>query len=390
MGLWSKIKKFINGVVDGILNTLLLKPLRAVLSAMGFFKFVQWIEKIVKFILDILNFFLDMIGILFDLFEFGVKFIEILIEIALNMGYYSTRPFEFITLLLNLGFTLATFVIAFIYHKFTFPKNMKIAEFFIYAVLSIPITLAFVAIIAVWVVWKLFVEYALLYNIDKASKGYISSFLYRYFIACENPPDDWYMLGGAHNGNTSAKNVFAYNPCPNGSNFRGNKYSLFCEHNDKYELAICPEANLYRAYVNLKPIGKLSNGRLIQDRQFMKMNALKKKIFIENYEQTVQQNINRCSEYNDGKKNLLKSICIKQNSESVNTNPLINKLCHDLYCSKTHEAFCHKLRSPGQFADTSGVTDKDRLTLIVNILIAVTFITLIVGRKHFLANSGGA
>ena len=101
MGLWSKIKKFINGVVDSILNTLLLKPLRAVLKAMGFFKFVQFIEKIVKFILDILNFFLDMIGIIVDLLEFGVKFIEVLIEIALKMGYYATRPFEFITLLLN-------------------------------------------------------------------------------------------------------------------------------------------------------------------------------------------------------------------------------------------------------------------------------------------------
>ena len=87
MGLWSKIKKLVNGVVDGILNTLLLKPLRAVLTAMGFFKFVQWIEKIVKFILDILNFFLDMIGIIVDLLEFGVKFIELLIEIALKMGY---------------------------------------------------------------------------------------------------------------------------------------------------------------------------------------------------------------------------------------------------------------------------------------------------------------
>ena len=389
MGLWGKIKKFINGVVDSILNTLLLKPLRAVLKAMGFFKFVQFIEKIVKFILDILNFFLDMIGIIVDLLEFGVKFIEVLIEIALKMGYYATRPFEFITLLLNLGFTLATFAIAFIYHKFTFPNNMKIAEFFIYAALAVPITLAFVATIVVWVVWKLFVEYVVMYNIDKSSKGFISSFIYRYFVACENPPDDWYMLNGAHNGNMSAKNIFAYNPCPIGSNFRGNKFSIFCEKDDKYELTICPEANLYRAYIDLKPIGKLSNSKLINDREFMKMNALKKKAFIENYEQTIQQNINRCSEYNSRKINLLKSICTKQNSEGINANPLINKLCHDLYCSKTREAFCHKL-GPGQLYDSSSMGQKDRLTLILNVLIAVTLITLIVGRKHFLVNTGDA
>lgn len=389
MGLWSKIKKFINSVVDSILNTLLLKPLRAVLKAMGFFKFVQFIEKIVKFILDILNFFLDLIGILVDLLEFGVKFIEVLITIALKMGYYATRPFEFITLLLNLGFTLATFVIAFVYHKFTFPNNLKIAEFFIYALLAIPITLAFVATIVLWVIWKLFVEYTILHNIDKSSKGYISSFLYRYFIACENPPDDWYMLSGAHNGNSSAKNVFAYNPCPTGSNLRGNKYSIFCERNDKYELTICPEANLYRAYMKMKPIGKINNSKLIYDREFMKMNAFKKKMFIENYEQTIQQNINRCNEYNSGKRNLLKSICSKQDSENVNSNPLINKLCNDLYCSKTQEAFCHKL-GPGRYAENSGMTDKDKFIVIVNILIAVTFITLIVGRKHFLVSSGDA
>lgn len=385
--VWKTIKKQVQKLVDGVMNTLLLKPLRAVLKAMGFFKFVQFIEKVVKFILDIFNFFLDMIGILADLLEFGVKLVEVLIEIASKIGYYSSRPFEFITLMLNLGFTLATFVIAFVYHKFTLPNNLKIVELFIYANLAIPITILFGNLVLLWVTWKLVTEYVLMYNIDKGSRGFVSSFMYRYFLACENPPDDWYMLSGAHNGNMSAKNVFAYNPCPTGSNFRGNKFSIFCEKNDKYELTICPEANLYRAYLNLKPIGKLGNSKLISDRDFMKLNALKKKAFIENYEQTIQQNINRCSEYNSRKSNLLKSICTKQNAESVSANPLINKLCHDLYCSKTREAFCHKL-GPGQNFDSSSMTGKDRLSVLINVLIAVTFIALIVGRKHFLVNSG--
>ena len=87
--VWKTIKKSVQKLVDGVMNTLLLKPLRAVLKAMGFFKFSQFIEKVVKFVLDIFNFFLDMIGILADLLEFGVKLIEVFIEIASKIGYYS-------------------------------------------------------------------------------------------------------------------------------------------------------------------------------------------------------------------------------------------------------------------------------------------------------------
>jgi len=387
--VWKAVKKEVQKLIDNVLETIIVNPMKVVLKALGFYKFIGWIEKGVKFVMDILNFFLDMVGIIADLLNFGVKFIEVLIEIAKKMGYYASRPFEFITMLLNLGFTLATFTTAFVYHKFTFPNNLKIAEFFIYVLFLIPITIVFVVLIAIWAVWKLFIEFIILHNIDKSSKGYVSSFIYRYFVGCENAPDDWYMLSGAHHGNMSAKNVFAYNPCPTGSNFRGNKFALFCEKNKRYELQVCPEANLYRAYLDLKPIGKVSNSKMITDREFIKLSSVKKKLHIENYEETITKNINKCADFNASKENLLKSICIKQNVEGVQKNPLINKLCHDVYCSKTREAFCHKL-VPGQLTSISDLSNTGKLTLIVNVLIAITSITLIVGRKHFFVTVDGA
>ena len=132
MGLWSKIKKFVNGLVNTVIDSIIMTPLRTILKAVGFYKFIDFLEKIVNFIKDIMSFFLDMIDIFFDLLEFGVKFIELIILIATNIGYYITRPFELLVLLIKLALTLATFCIAFVYHKFTLPNNVKVAEAFIY------------------------------------------------------------------------------------------------------------------------------------------------------------------------------------------------------------------------------------------------------------------
>lgn len=374
-------KRIMNDLINPLLDTIIVKPLKAVLKKLGWYKFIAWIDKIVGFILDILKFFLDMIGILADLLDFGVKFIEVLFEIASKLAYYAARPFEFIVVLLNLVFLMATFSVAFVYHKFTFPNNVKVVEFFIYALSSILLTVVFGILTVYWAVYRLVVEYVVLHGIDRWLKGYLSSFIYRYFSACENPPDNWYMTPGAHVGNKSSKNIFAYTPCPLGTNVKGNRFSLFCEKNDRYDLDMCPQANLYRAYLKMKPIGKIGNSKLSVDRDFMKLNSIKKKNFIEEYDETINRNINSCDEYNKRKSTLIQSICTKQSKHSPTSDPLINKLCHDTYCSRNINGFCHKLSSPGQYkyAEDSSKTDKFSLTL--NLMIGITIITLIVGRQ---------
>lgn len=382
MGLWGEIKKFVNRVVDAVLKALILNPLKAVLKAVGFYVLIEWIEKIVKFILDILNFLLDFVGILFDLVEFGLKFIQIVIKIGLKLGYYASRPFEFITLLLNLGFTLATFVFAFTYHKFSLRNDVKVVEFILYGVLTIPVTLVFVASLVIWTTWKLFVEYIILHNIDKASKGYISTFMYRYFIACENPPDNWYMLPGAHLGNASAKSVFAYNPCPKGSNFRGSKYSIFCEKDDRHDMPLCQEANLYRTHMKLDTIGMIENPKMIVDRTFMKMNTVKKQKYIDDYEVAVRKNIHSCKEFNKGKADLLKSICMRYSEEdiTIQNKSTLNKLCYDLYCSRSREGFCHKLNHSAS-ANQGDLPQRETLSLLVHLIVVILLVMLIVGRN---------
>ena len=378
MGLWSKIKKFVNGLVNTVIDSIILTPLRAILKAIGFYKFIDFLEKIVNFIKDILSFFLDMLGIFFDLLEFGVKFLQLIFEIAINIGYYITRPFELLVLLIKLALCLMTFWIAFIYHKFTLPNDLKVAEFFIYVAILVFIYTPVMTFVVLWywITYKLLMEYGIMHNIDKNTGGVLSTFIYRYFTACENPPDAWYMTPSWHMGNENKKLIFSFNKCPTGF-VANDAMGLFCEKNHKYELDVCPQANLYRVVNKLKPLGDLRNRDFNQlNTDYLKASKYNQKKILEEYKEQVKTNNGECNEAMKDKENLLKSICMKYDKASSNDmyKEQYNQLCYDLYCRNSkNEPFCHKLKySDVDFANSA----TSNIEIIIQVLIASALITL--------------
>ncbi len=381
MGLWSKIKKFVNGLVNTVIDSIIMTPLRAILKAVGFYKFIDFLEKIVNFIKDIFKFFLDMLGIFFDLLEFGVKFLEVIIYIAINIAHYITRPFELLLLLIRLAMTLATFFIAFMYHKFTLPNNVKMAEFFIYITIFLFMyTPIMVSLILFWITYRLLCEFGIMRNIDKKTGGSLSTFIYRYFTGCENPPDAWYMVPSWHMGNENKKLIFSFNKCPKGF-VANDAMGLFCEKNNKYELDVCPQANLYRAVNGLKPIGDLRNRDFNQfNQEYLKASKYNKKKLLDDYREQVKTNNAECSQAMKGKENLLKSICMKYDKSGSNDQykGAYNQLCYDIYCrNNKREPFCHKLSySDVEFANNS----KSNIEVVIQVLIASALITLAVAQ----------
>lgn len=387
MGIKSWVKKtinsMINAVIKPILDALIIKPLRAVLTAFGFFKLVGFLEKIVEIIFGVLEFFLNLITIVADLLEFIVKFFMIIIEIFTKIGYYITRPFKLLILLIKLFITFVTCMLGFVYHSFEIGDNLKAVEWILYSSIIFTIYQFFMLIHMVfWVVWRVFIEYLILNNIDKATGGAISTFMYKYFEACENPPDAWYMTPGWHKGNKNSKYIFAYNACEAG--YTANNVSgLFCQKNSPYELEVCPQANLYRLMDGKETKGKLHNPNFNSNTQeFLKKNSLGKARMIDNYVDEIKTNNKTCSQTMKSKDTILKTYC----SKSTNDKSVASKLCYDIYCKNDkREPFCHKLEYVGK-NDTVKISQSFESLIVL--LIFVTFIVLASG--HYLKNTSSS
>lgn len=383
MGLDKEIKKLVVGVVEEILeplvNALILEPLKQVLKAVGFYKLIGWIESFFSFIKEAAYIFAEFIFIFAELLVTFVKFIEVVLLLIANLAYYATRPFEFIQVLVKLGLTFLTLLFAFAYHKFSLPNNLKIMELGLYVAIFVFIYTPLMLFGAtMFLIYKLFFEYTILYNLDKSSGGYISSFIYRYFTACENPPDAWYIIPSNHSGNSFTKNIFAYNTCPQGFTSSGNIFSMFCRKQDKYEISTCPQANLYRLMTGLKTVGDLRNRDLTIDSDYLKLNKNKKEIFIDNYKETISKNNTLCESFNMSKDLLLKSYCMKFDSKSPSfDNEKYNQLCYDLYCKNKKEPFCHLLKDSK--VDFS-MKQVDKFQNVLFIIMTIVVIILI-GRK---------
>ena len=381
MGIKSWVKKTINSILNAVIRPLLeliiIKPLKAVLSAFGFFKLVGFLEKAVNIIFGLLEFFLNLILIVADLLEFIVKFFMIIIEIFTKIGYYITRPFKLLILLIKLFITFVTCLFGFAYHSFEIGDNVKAIELILYLTIINMIYQFFMLIhLTFWAVWRLFIEYLILNNIDKATGGAISTFMYKYFEACENPPDAWYMTPGWHKGNKNKKYIFAYNACEAG--YTANNVSgLFCQKNSPYELELCPHANLYRLIDGKETKGKLHNPVFNSNTQeFLKKNSIGKERMIDEYIDDIKTNNKVCSQTMKSKDTILKTYC----SKSTNDKSQASQLCYDIYCrNDKREPFCHKLE---YMSKNDTVQVAQGFESLIVLLIFVTFIVLASG--HYL------
>lgn len=382
---WVKktINKILNSVIKPILNVIIIKPLKSLLKAIGFGKLIGFLDKIFEIIFGLIEFFLNFIMIIADLLEFIVKFFMIIIEIFTNIGYYITRPFKLLILLIKLFITFVTCLLGIAYHSFEIGDNLKNVEWILYGTIILSMYL-FVMLIHIifWAVWRVFIEYLILNSIDKATGGVISTFMYKYFEACENPPDAWYMTPGWHKGNKNKKYIFAYNACAAG--YTANNVSgLFCQKNSPYELELCPQANLYRLMNDKETKGKLHNPDFNPNTQeFLRKNSLGKTRMIDEYIDDIKTNNKVCSQTMKSKDTILKTYC----SKSTNDKSVASQLCYDIYCrNDKREPFCHKLEYVGN-NDTVNISQSFESLIVV--LVFITFIVLASG--HYLKNTSSS
>lgn len=386
-GWIDKLKKFFNDLKNAVkkLRNAIIKffekffdnLFRPILKPIGVI--ADFIESIFAIIFKVFDFFFNLVEIFIDLMLFGVKFIEIMVEIAKKIGYYIFKPFELMIVLIKLVITFYTFSICFVYHTFSLPNNLRILEWMFYMVMFIPLTFIMgFATIWYFVVYKLFFEYIFLYNIDKSTDGFVSSFMYRYFLACENSPEAWYMTPSYHEGNKNNKYVLAFNMCPEGY-ATNSVFGLFCERNNNYELTTCPQANLYRVNQNLEPVGETRNKDFEYDSKYMKKSSLGKSNEILNYKSIIEENNEQCKKTNVDKETLLKSICNSYDINSTKNNSgVTNQICYDLYCrNNSKEPFCHKL-SFENAERRGGKSQNSELIIYLFVIIALLVLQAVV------------
>lgn len=280
---------------------------------------------------------------------FITKIIPLIISGIMNAGviletfmYYLTNPTKLFSFFISVLMFLPVMFITILYH-IPLDNTLKLGDFFVYALLLVLYTgLMVFTTVVYWIPIRLVIEYFVLGGFDKILKGSISSFYYRYLIACENPPDSWYMAPGFHLGNKNISRIFAYNKCPQG--FKPN--GMFCEKMPYFEPAYCTTAHIYRKYEGSEAQfnGLYFPGNFKYSNEFLKKSAYKQAEEIEDYKEQVAEHHAKCESAHKGKDTLVKSICKGLTGDSEAD---IKGLCQKQYCAHTNEAFCHL------FADSS-------------------------------------
>ena len=306
-------------------------------------------------VIVVVNFFSKLFNTIPELFltliktfvYFVTNFIPLLIKGIQNIGvilqsifYYLKNPYEIFTLFIQLVIFIPLMMISILYH-IPIENKYKLGDFYMYWLFGSLFSLIYLIVTLVYfVVYKIVIEYLILYGLDKPLKGAISTFYYRYFLACENPPDSWYETANYHHLNKNTKILaFAYNKCPNGFIPNG----IFCEKKPNYTPDYCEEAHIYKYHSNEEK--RLNSGLLFpkefdqNSQSYLKKKTLDKIIDIENYTNNVKEHVDKCKTVHQNKDTLIKSIC-KDISNVEKSNDL-KTLCKRRYCVNEQQPFCH-------------------------------------------------
>lgn len=291
------------------------------------------ITTIPKIMVAFVNFVIKFITKIIPLIISGIMNAGVILE---TLMYYLTNPTKLFSFLISVLLFLPVMFVTILYY-IPIDNTLKLGDFFVYVLLIMPYTIVMVfATVFYWVLIRLVIEYSVLGFFDKILKGSISSFYYRYLIACENPPDSWYMTPGFHLGNKNISRIFAYNRCPQG--FKPN--GMFCEKMPYFEPAYCTTAHIYRKYEGSEAQfnGLYFPGNFKYSNEFLKKSAYKQEEEIADYKDQVAEHHAKCESAHKGKDTLVKSICKGLTGDSEDD---IKGLCKKQYCGHTNEAFCH-------------------------------------------------
>lgn len=297
-----------------------------------------------KFFSTIPSLFLTLIN---TFVYFVTNFIPLLIKGIKNIGvilqtifYYLQNPTKIFFLLIQLLIFIPLMMISILYH-IPLENKYKLGDFFMYLICGSIFSAIFgIFTILYFIIYKLVIEYAILGNLDKITKGLISTFYYRYFLACENPPDSWYETANYQHLNKNTKLLaFAYNKCPNGFIPNG----IFCEKKPDYNPDYCEEAHIYKHHTNEEQ--GFNSGLLFpkdfnqNSQRYLKKKSIDKMIEIDDYTNNVKEHIDTCKKVHKNKDTLIKAIC--KDITNVEKSNELKTLCKRRYCVNEQQPFCH-------------------------------------------------
>lgn len=311
---------------------ILFEPITKVIN--GFIKFFANIPKLFMTLINAFGYFVtNFIPLLIK----GIKNIGVILQ---SIFYYLQNPTKIFDLLIQLLIFIPLMIISILYH-IPVDKKYKLGDFFMYWFCGGIFSAVFFSItILYYVIYKIIIEYIILGSLDKITEGAISTFYYRYFLACENPPDSWYQTANYQHLNKNTKILaFAYNKCPTGFIPNG----IFCEKKSKYIPDYCEEAHIYKHHINEEKV--FNSGLLFPtefnqyNQSYLKKKSIDKMIDIENYSNDVKEHIDTCKQVHKNKDTLIKSIC--KDTSNVEKSDELKTVCKRRYCVNEQQPFCH-------------------------------------------------
>ena len=350
------------------------------------FTFFAGIIKPAKEIVDIFNnFYIKIPKVFSSLIKtfvyFVTQFIPLLIKGIQNISiilqsiyYYFQNPTEIFLLLFQLLIFIPLMMIALLYH-IPLTNKYKLGDIFMYYFCGIIFAVIFLIVtIVYYVLYKIVIEYFILYRLDQFLKGAVSTFYYRNLLACENPPDSWYETANYQHLNKNTKILaFAYNKCPNGFIPNG----IFCEKKPNYTPDYCEEAHIYKYHSNEEK--RLNSGLLFpkefdqNSQSYLKKKTLDKIIDIENYTNNVKEHVDKCKTVHQNKDTLIKSIC-KDISNVEKSNDL-KTLCKRRYCVNEQQPFCHIYNE--HKVKNNDIVEQNPYSILLILVIFILMITIV-------------
>lgn len=340
----------------------LLKPVTTVLNF--FVKFFKSLPKLITNLVNALVYFVvNFIPLVFK----GLKNLGVAIQTAFH---YVTNPLELVEVFVRLLIFIPIMIVSILYHM-PINKHMRIGDFIVYFSIKWLVHACFMFATALWCSYSLVFEYLAMRNVDKLTKGMLSTFYYRNILALENPPDAWYSVPNHQFDNKNARYFLAYKPCPSGLKPNG----VFCTKKEYYENDYCDESKIYK--LSLGDDVKLGNNNLNQTSQsFLKLSSHEKEEVIDDYVTSMRTNTEACKKKLSTKYDLIRSTCLENNDA---TSRKMESLCKKVFCKDNLDSMCHKyINVKNESSNDSKVSGY--FEIIVQIIIILVTVLLIVTR----------
>lgn len=329
-----------------------------------FVKFFRALPKLIKTLIKTLIYFVtNFIPLTFK----ALKNVALAVQ---TVFHYLTNPLELFDVIVRILVFIAVMIFSILYHL-PIQHKYKLGDMIMYMMMTPIITMVFLWRLSVWFTYKLILEYCVFRPIDNITKGSLSAFYYRNFIAIENPPDAWYTVPNFQFQNKNKRFLFAFNACPPKYNPNG----VFCTRKEYYENDFCDMAKIYNLSEGEDVTRK--NLKLNQNNQsYMSLSSDEKENIVLDYREKIALNKKACDSAMEPKRTLIHGICVEGDESR---SPQIDQLCKEVFCKDKLGNICHKYTDLN--VNVEGFQKKSSNFEMIFKILAILMIILIIVKK---------